>query len=219
MIGPKKMITKIKSWYLNKKIQLKKWAKSKIKQFMKSRFLLGSLMLIVGISYTVVCYELSKINIKGEKFVYVNDVDAMGFSVAHASEQEQLSEGEADTVPNTPPIVQTIKKISAEYGIDWKMVYAVCLKESGCNPNIDCSNQYGKCDGGKSFGAYQIYNPTLDPERKRMAENFEEATHWTIKHGLRFKDNPSMFFKNHNGIAKTTNQWYVDGANEIYKTL
>lgn len=132
---------------------------------------------------------------------------------------EKVASPEVRGEEQSSPTVQIIQKIAKEEGIDWKLVYAVCLKESGCNPEINCEKQYGRCDDGQSFGAYQIYNPTFDPKIKRLAENFEEATRWTIKHGYRFKDDPALFFKNHNGLYKITNQWYVDGAMDIYKTL
>lgn len=197
-------------------------------EFLKPCFT-GFVLIIIGMLITINLilgvpkYQYLKEARKTTIVFHREEIGVMAPAVAFASTEQQPasanSERETDQVRSTSPAVQTIKEISKEEGIDWKLVYAVCLKESGCNPNIDCQNQFGKCDGGKSFGAYQIYNPTLDPKRKDLAENFEEATRWTIKHGIRFKDNPELFFKNHNGIAKTTNQWYVDGAMEIYESL
>lgn len=129
-----------------------------------------------------------------------------------------------ETTPDTPTI-STIKKVSAEYGIDWKLVYAICLKESGCNPELKCANQRGRCDNGESYGAYQINIPTHDKTRVAMAENFEQATRWTIEHGKKYASDPILFFRSHNGIGKVNpdgtlrNQWYVDGAMEIYKKI
>jgi hypothetical protein len=218
---------KIKSWIKNKIFQLKKWAGRKIRQFVRSRFFLGLVMIVIGVSYTASYYELKSLGVSFEskKVVILNreEIGVVAPAVALASSEQQPapanSERETDSVLSTSPAVRTIQKIAKEEGIDWKLVYAVCLKESGCNMNINCEKQVGRCDGGKSFGAYQIYNPALDPNRKKLAENFEEATRWTIRHGMRFKDKPELFFKNHNGIAKTTNQWYVDGAMEIYESL
>ena len=171
----------------------------------------------IGTSWTYVALEAQNVlhEVFEPKTITIYQTNTIG-TVKVENEAEQV---EDVSVSNDPDTVKVIKKVSAEYGIDWKLVYAVCLKESGCNPKLDCTDQYGKCDNGLSFGAYQIYNPSKDPARIAMAEDFEQATRWTIEHGLRFKDSPETFFKNHNGLYKTTNQWYVDGAMEIYKKL
>lgn len=172
--------------------------------------------ILIGSSWTFVYLEAK--NVLGEVF------SPKVITIYRAEAKEPVKgENEAEKVEevkdNDTETVKTIKKLSAQYGIDWKMVYAVCQKESNCNPKLDCKNQFGKCDNGQSYGAYQIYNPSQDPKRIAMAENFEEATKWTIEHGLKYKDDPATFFKNHNGLYKTTNQWYVDGAMAIYQSL
>jgi hypothetical protein len=199
-----------------------------VRKVVHSKQFYGILMLTIGVSWTWAItfsfYEGADIMrfvrtsvadfVRPTEIVIINN---RVIETAYAAEAESVQE--KISVPEESYQIATIKRISKEEKIDWKLVYAVCLKESGCNPKLDCENQYGRCDNGLSFGAYQIYNPTLDPERKRMAEDFEEATRWTIKHGYRFKDDPATFFKNHNGLYKTTNQWYVDGAMEKYNSL
>lgn len=199
--------------------KFRKWLnKSKFVAFILGATIVGTF----GNCYVTIKYEYQDIFNNSRKIVILNPSHALASNQVDENAgalQEKVEEfGVSAPMPDTPAI-KIIKRISMQEGIDWKLVYAVCLKESGCNMSLNCENQVGKCDWGKSFGAYQIYNPKLDPERKRMAENFEEATLWTIKHGMRFKDDPAVFFKNHNGLAKTTNQWYVDGAMEIYRTL
>lgn len=209
--------------------------KLKITQFFrkvyKSKIFFGLVALVIGITWTWTITFSSFEGANLMRFVResvslfasgvaekIHPREIVFMNPALAAEKispESVREEEAEM----DPVKATIQRISNEEKIDWKLVYAVCLKESNCNPALDCDKQYGRCDDGFSFGAYQIYNPALDPERKRMAEDFEEATRWTIKHGYRFKDDPALFFKNHNGLYKTTNQWYVDGAMEKYKAL
>lgn len=125
---------------------------------------------------------------------------------------------EVSTTPETPAL-KIIKRLSAERGIDWKLVAAVCEQESDCNPNLDCSSLRNSCDGGQSYGAYQIWVPSGDKSLIEVATDFERATAWTIDYGYRFRNDPAKFFKNHNGLYKTTNQWYVDEATQIYNSL
>ncbi|HCU01444.1 TPA: hypothetical protein DIC62_01435 [Candidatus Nomurabacteria bacterium] len=157
------MKAKIKGWYLNKKIQFKKWKKEKIKQFMKSRFLLGSLMLIVGISYTVVFYEIQKLDFKGEKFVYVNDVDVVGSPVAYASDSEQLNgEGEIIADKNIPPAVHEIENETKNvFRENSKIALAVFKTESALNPeakNYNCryNGKSQSCKRGDENKAWSV---------------------------------------------------------------
>lgn len=107
--------------------------------------------------------------------------------------------------------LDTIKRISNEYGIDWKIIYSICMVESHCKANtIGDSNQ--------SYGAFQIHLPSHPDITKEQAYDFEFSVRWTIEHGLKYKDNPSLFSKNHNGMGKQ-NQWYVDRFNSIYKNI
>lgn len=206
--------------------------KLKITQFVRkvvhSKQFYGILMLTIGVSWTWVvtfsCYEgaeiMTFVRTSVADFVRPSEIVIVNSRVIEVAQAAEIEVTPVEEVaPEESYQIATIKRISKQEKIDWKLVYAVCLKESNCNPSLDCEKQFGRCDDGLSFGAYQIYNPELNPDRKRMAENFEEATLWTIKHGYRFKDNPELFFKNHNGLYKTTNQWYVDGAMEKYKSL
>jgi len=149
----KEMMLKIKNWLKNKKLQFKKWKKEKIKQFMKSRFLLGSLMLIVGISYTVVFYEIRKIDIKGEKLIAINDVGVVGSPVAHASLDEQLNgEGEIIDDKNIPPTAQEIEKETKNvFRENSKIALAVFKTESALNPTAQNWNCYYYDENGKRY--------------------------------------------------------------------
>lgn len=77
--------------------------------------------------------------------------------------------------------LEIIKKVAKEEGIDWKVIYAICKKETGCNPNIDCSRQGGHCDNYTSFGAYQIHRPAHPDIAVRDMEDFEWSTRWTAQ--------------------------------------
>ncbi len=219
----------IVQWIKNLLAFIYQYIAHRVIKIVNSKPFIGILMLTIGITWTwsitysryegaeilrFVRAEVSDFIQPRGKIVLVNN---HVIDVALADEAVQVVS--LDPVEKENYQIAVIKRISKEQKIDWKLVYAVCLQESGCNPKLDCEKQYGLCDSGLSFGAYQIYNPTLNPERKSMAENFEEATLWTIQHGYRFKDNPELFFKNHNGLYKKTNQWYVDGAMEKYKAL
>lgn len=109
------------------------------------------------------------------------------------------------------PHIRTIKRIAEKYDIDWKMLYAVCKVESNCN-----ADRVG--DSGKSYGAFQIYLPAHPDITESQANDFEWAAEWTVKHGLKFRDNPELFYKNHNGMNKS-NQWYVDRCVAAYKSI
>lgn len=104
-----------------------------------------------------------------------------------------------------------IKRISAEYSIDWKIIYAICVIESNCK-----ADTIG--DSGQSYGAFQIHLPSHPNVSKEQAMDVEFAAKWTIEHGKKYKDNPSLFAKSHNGIGKQ-NQWYVDRFNQVYNNL
>jgi hypothetical protein len=106
------MKTKIKNWYINKKLQFKKWLREKKKQFMKSRFLLGTLLLTIGITYTSAYYEIQKLDIKREIIVSQSEVGVMGSPVAHASVEEIKIEEENIKDVSTPQIpLNSVKEI------------------------------------------------------------------------------------------------------------
>jgi|GEM_PF-5901442 len=110
------------------------------------------------------------------------------------------------------PYTQIIKRVSEEYGIDWKMIYAVCLVESNCD-----TGRVG--DNGKSFGAFQIHLPSHPDITKEQATDFEWSLRWTIEHGLKYADDPEVFYRNHNGLYKTTNDWYVNRCVETFNDI
>lgn len=107
--------------------------------------------------------------------------------------------------------IETIQKVARETETDWKLLWSICQVESHCD-----TDQIG--DGGKSYGAFQIFQP-VHKGTSKLAFDLEWSARWTAEHGKDYKDNPAMFFKKHNGIAKTTNQWYIDRCMEVYKTL
>lgn len=133
--------------------------------------------------------------------------------------EDNLSGGEVAINPDTEGQLDhsdsssqsVIKKVAQEEGIDWKLLWAVCMVESGCKNTVG--------DGGQSHGAFQIYAPAHPNITLAQANDIEFSAKWTAQHGKVYKDNPALFAKNHNGIAKTTNQWYVDKVLAIYSEL
>lgn len=136
---------------------------------------------------------------------------------AHAETGAEVSTDTGDEVHVELPSLEasplsTIQKVAQEEGIDWKLLQAICYIESRCD-----SSRIG--DNGNSYGAFQIYLSAHPTITKAQAQDFEWAARWTAKHGKKYADNPALFFKAHNGIAKTTNQWYVDSAMDKYNEL
>ena len=110
------------------------------------------------------------------------------------------------------PYAQIIKRVSREYGIDWKIVYAICLVESNCD-----TSRVG--DNDESYGAFQIHLPSHPEITKERATDFEWSLRWTIEYGLKYAEKPEVFFKNHNGLYKTTNDWYVNRCIDAYNSI
>ena len=143
-------------------------------------------------------------------------VDSQESAVSDAS-PEQSEASNSQSVLS--PVQETIKRISDKYDIDWKMVYAVCLVETGCSPNPDCKSA-GKCDGGESVGAYQIHLPSHPDITEKQAMDFEWATEWTIKHCEKYKNDKKLFAICHNGIGKyPRNEWYAQRFFDEYYQL
>lgn len=114
-----------------------------------------------------------------------------------------------------------IKKIAKAHDVDWKMAYAICLKESRCNVHLDCSAQYGRCDNGQSFGPWQIYRPQERGITVLQAEDFEWATNWSI---ARLKRHGSLGtyeqIRSHNGLYEDNrNTGYVEDVQKLMSIL
>ena len=105
----------------------------------------------------------------------------------------------------------TVKRIAEEEGVDWRIVWAICKVESNCNPI-----RIG--DGGQSYGAFQIHKPSHPDIAIEQMKNFEWSARWTAKRIKKYED-INLAFKQHNGIGKTTNQWYINKCLAVYKTL
>lgn len=126
--------------------------------------------------------------------------------------QEPKAQEESTRLEADSHSVTLIKKVAEEEGIDWKLLYAICKVESNCTPET-----IG--DHGDSWGAFQINKPAHPTLTQKEAFDIEWSAKWTANHGKAYKDNPNLFFKNHNGIGKTTNDWYVERCNKIYASL
>lgn len=116
-----------------------------------------------------------------------------------------------------PQVDQSIASLLSEKENDTlvqteKLLRAICLVESNCD-----SNRIG--DGGNSYGAFQIHLPSHPDITKEQAMNYTWAKDWTLNHCKKYVNDPALFAKCHNGIAKTTNQWYVDRVIDKYNSM
>jgi len=118
-------------------------------------------------------------------------------------------------------VQKVIKRIAKEHGADWKMAYAICLKESRCNVHLDCSAQYGLCDNGQSFGPWQIYRPQAKGITVEQAEDIEWSTNWSI---ARLKRHEKLGeyeqIRSHNGLYDDNrNAGYVEDVQKLMSIL
>lgn len=198
---------------LQKQKQIKK--RKFIQRIKESKTLLAIVMLAIGISWTMVYYEGRGLY---QELFAVKRIVISNVALAAEMPKEEVEINKLQQPEKENSQISTIKRIAKEKNIDWKLVYAVCLKESGCKIP-DCSKVQGACDGYRSMGYFQINKDAHPDITEAQANDLAWSATWTINHGMKYKDNPALFFKNHNGIAKTTNQWYMDGAMAIYKNL
>lgn len=110
--------------------------------------------------------------------------------------------------------VEVIQKVAEKEGIDWKILYAICLKESGCH-----TERVG--DGGKSYGPFQIhtgYHPSITWEQ---ATDLEWAAEWTAKRLKRYAHLGELeMVRSHNGLVpNNANAYYVKDIYKIIETL
>lgn len=133
-------------------------------------------------------------------------------SLVEAGELENGHAGPTQEVEEGATPLSIIKKTAEKHGIDWKIVQAICQKESQCD-----SSKTG--DSGKSWGAYQIYSVAHPEITESQARDFEWATEWTVK---RLKAHAHLgeynMIRSHNGLV-TWNDYYVDDVYSIMKTL
>lgn len=109
--------------------------------------------------------------------------------------------------------VQAIQTISSKYGIDWKILAAICVKESNCNPE-----RVG--DNGQSYGAFQIHQK-YHPGTIECAKDLTCAAEWTAKRLKRHAHlGESEMVRSHNGlVANNANAYYVADVKRIMETL
>lgn len=110
-------------------------------------------------------------------------------------------------------VIGTIKPIAEKYNLDWKILVALCLKESQCR-----ADRVG--DSGWSFGYYQIHQK-YHPNTIKCAKDLECATEWTAK---RLKRHESLgtweMVRSHNGlVANNANSYYVEDVKAIIEKL
>ncbi len=105
-----------------------------------------------------------------------------------------------------------LKRVANQEGVDWKLLKAICMTESHCRPEA-----IG--DGGDSWGAFQINKPAHPTLTIEQATDIEWSARWTAKHSKPYADNIALACKAHNGIGKTTNQWYVDRCINQYQNI
>lgn len=111
------------------------------------------------------------------------------------------------------PQVEVIKKVAEKEGIDWKILYGICKKESNCN-----GDRVG--DSGNSYGYFQIHQK-YHPGTIKCAKDLKCAAEWTAK---RLKRHAHLgeyeMLRSHNGlVANNANAYYVEDIYQIIKSL
>lgn len=115
--------------------------------------------------------------------------------------------------------IEVIQKVARETDTDWKVLAAICIKESNCN-----TNRIG--DGGLSYGAFQMHQK-WQPNTKSCAVDFECAATWTAK---RLKKHEHLglwdMIRSHNGLVgdrngdgEVDNAYYPNDVLKIIETL
>lgn len=111
------------------------------------------------------------------------------------------------------PQVEVIKQVAEKEGIDWKVLYGICVKESNCN-----SDRVG--DSGNSYGAFQIHQK-YHPGTVECAKDLKCSAEWTAKRLKRFSNlGEWKMIQSHNGLlANNANAYYVEDVYNIIKSL
>lgn len=130
--------------------------------------------------------------------------------------QKQTLESSAST-HSTPVrasgVIEAIQEVASKEGIDWKILYGICKKESNCNPD-----RVG--DNGNSYGAFQIHQK-YHPGTIECAKDLKCSAEWTAK---RLKRHAGLgewkMIQSHNGLlANNANAYYVEDVYEIIENL
>jgi len=123
-----------------------------------------------------------------------------------------------------PPerVVDAIQSVSKKKGFDWRIVYAICILESGCGT-------YMQGDGGLSGGWYHIHNQNVceyngnKPECIKDNDRYDinVATTWTVNRLLsnQYRGRYEMI-RSHNGLpGDNSNAIYVTVVEKLVRTL
>lgn len=110
-------------------------------------------------------------------------------------------------------VIEAIQEVASKEGIDWKILYGICKKESNCNPD-----RVG--DNGNSYGAFQIHQK-YHPGTIECAKDLKCSAEWTAK---RLKRHAGLgewkMIQSHNGLlANNANAYYVEDVYEIIENL
>ena len=113
------------------------------------------------------------------------------------------------TAPIDTSVLGTVKRVAKDENIDWKVLYGICLKESGCKIP-DCSKVDGACDGYKSAGYFQIHLPKHSDVDQAKASDIEWSARWTAKRLKKYAAIGGWDYaiRKHNGNADiATGEW------------
>lgn len=216
---------------LKKENKFKKGFKKLVQKIKESRTFLGIIMLVIGISWTVVYYEGQELYQAAQNLfaprtlTFVNPVQAAETpkieEVVPVVKTERLSALAKDFKLDESELlktVATVKKVSEKEGFDWKIPMAIILTES----------KGGKLmvgDSGLSKGWYHIYHVNvceLNGNKKYCIRdedrfNLEIATKWAVERLQRHENmGRSEMIRSHNGlISDMSNQWYVTYVEEL----
>lgn len=138
--------------------------------------------------------------------------DRDGTMAQSASVADTLEVDHASPVQGS--VIEVMKKVGQREGIDWKILTAVCIKESHCT-----ADRVG--DSGKSLGAFQIHTGYHPEITQKQAFNLEWSAEWTAKRLKRYAYlGESEMIRSHNGLVpNNANAYYVTDIYKIIESL
>jgi hypothetical protein len=176
-----------------------------------------SLGIVIGVSWYIAICEYEKVSWVSQEVYVITPVQAddghtkTEYSVTVEEEGAILPLSIEEKTESGLSIEETIQKISKEYNFNWKILYAICLKESNCNPEA-----IG--DEGRALGYYQIHYK-MHKVSEKEAKDLQFATEWTLKRLLKYAHlGEYEMIRSHNGLV-SWNNYYVDDVYKIMEKL
>ena len=135
-------------------------------------------------------------------------------TMAVHTDREAGTDGGTTQPTISNPAFSVIQKVGEEEGVNWKILMAICLKESNCR-----NDRIG--DSGHSLGAFQIHTLYHPAVKKDQAVDLEWSARWTAKRLKRYAHlGEAEMIRSHNGLVPNqANAYYVKDIYKIIETL